>query len=425
MLSPGFRKPQSHRSERMNDVDRDSLIYDWNLCGAPLNPARKVFITDETLRDGLQSPSATNPTVDQKIELVDLMIAIGVDKADVGLTGASAHQKAHVDAIVKHVLDRGSPIQISSAGRTVIADIEGMVEISQKYGCPFEADLFLGCSPIRQYAEGWDLEKLLRVSKEAIEFAHRNNLTVMFVTEDTTRGHPDDVESLYSQAIDLGVSAICLSDTVGHATPHGTAQLVQFCRELAIKRGRPEVIIDWHGHNDRGLAIANCVAALAAGADRVHGTALGIGERVGNAMLDQILVNLTLLGWIKKDLTHLARFCEKAAQYLGTEIPSNYPVMGRDAFETGTGVHAAAVIKAMKKGDHWLADRVYSSVPASDFGRTQKIRVGPMSGRSNIVWWLEHNGLRASEENVTRIFEAVKQTHRLLEDDELRALVQE
>ena len=405
-------------------TDRPSdLIYDWNELNDAPQPLRKVFVTDETLRDGLQSPSATNPTVEEKIELVDLMIDLGISKTDVGLTGASAHQKEHVESIFAHILAKKGNITISSAGRTVIQDIEGMVDISQKLGHNLEADLFLGCSPIRQYAEGWDLEKLMAVSKEAIEFAHKNNLTIMFVTEDTTRGKPSDIEALYKQAIDLGVAAICLSDTVGHATPHGTQQLVKFCRKITEDCGRPEVIIDWHGHNDRGLAIANCLAALNAGADRVHGTALGIGERVGNAMTDQLLVNLKLLGWIDGDHTKLREFCEKASKYCGVPIPSNYPVMGSDAFETGTGVHAAAVIKAMKKGDIWLADRVYSSVPASEYGSEQKIRIGPMSGRSNIIWWLESHGHEASEARVDKIFEAVKKAHKLFEDSEVEALI--
>ncbi|MCK6439392.1 MAG: 2-isopropylmalate synthase, partial [Planctomycetes bacterium] len=193
----------------MTDRPTD-LIYDWNQTGDFPKPPRKVLVTDETLRDGLQSPSAINPTVSQKIELVDLMCELGISKTDVGLTGASAHQKEHVYEIYKHVLNTGNRIKISSAGRTVIQDIEGMVDIGQKLGHPLEADLFLGCSPIRQYAEGWDLEKLLKVAREAIEFAHKNKMTVMFVTEDTTRGKPSDIEALYSQAIDLGVSAICL-----------------------------------------------------------------------------------------------------------------------------------------------------------------------------------------------------------------------
>jgi isopropylmalate/homocitrate/citramalate synthase len=404
--------------------DIAALIHDWNASGNAPKPAGRVMVTDETLRDGLQSPSAINPSIEQKIELLDLMVDIGIYKADVGLTGASAHQKAHVEALLKHVHDGKLNIKIGSAGRTVVADIEGMVDVMQRVGHPLQADLFLGCSPIRQYTEGWDIAHLMKVAKTAIEYAHSHGLTIMFVTEDTTRSNPSDVAALYKQAIDLGVEAICLSDTVGHATPHGAAELVRFCRKLTVECGRPEVIIDWHGHNDRGLAIANCLAALAAGADRVHGTAIGIGERVGNAMTDQILVNLQLLGWIKRDLRRLREYCEKASAYIGVPIPISYPVVGRDAFETGTGVHAAAVIKALKKGDTWLADRVYSSVPAADYGREQNIRVGPMAGKSNIVWWLEKHGFEATEARVGRIFEAVKLTHKLLDDAELRRLAE-
>lgn len=407
----------------VSDIPAENLIYDWNAVGSAPKPLRKVMVTDETLRDGLQSPSVKNPSIEQKIELIDLMVAVGIDKADVGLAGASAHQKEHVHELFKHVLDKKYPIKIGSAGRTVVADIEGMVDISQKLGAPLQADLFLGCSPIRQYTEGWDIKHLLGVAKTAIEYAHKNGLTIMFVTEDTTRGKPEDVRDLYKQAIELGVEAICLSDTVGHATPHGAAELVKFCRKLTEECGRPEVLIDWHGHNDRGLAIANCLAALTAGADRVHGTAVGIGERVGNAMVDQILVNLKLLGWIERDLTKLREFCEKAATYCGVEIPYNYPVMGNDAFETGTGVHAAAVLKALRKGENWLADRVYSSVPAADYGREQTVRIGPMSGKANVIWWLERHGYGADDDKVQLLLNHAKQLHRNLNDEEVKALL--
>ena len=129
--------------------------------------------------------------------------------------------------------------------------------------------------------------------------------------------------------------------------------------------------IDWHGHNDRGLGVINTLAAAHAGADRIHGTALGIGERVGNAAMDQVLINMRLDGWIDTDLTALASYCELASSMTGLVIPPSYPAMGADAFRTGTGVHAAAIIKAIKKGNTALANIVYSGVPADYVGRRQ------------------------------------------------------
>src|SRR5262249_56551676 len=128
----------------------------------------------------------------------------------------------------------------------------------------------------------------------------------------------------------------------------------------------------------RGMEVIRATTGTRAGATRVHGGALGVGERAGNTPFGLLLVNLKLLGWIDRDLTRLREYCEAVAAALRVTIPSNYPVVGSDAFETGTGVHAAAVIKAFRKGDTWLADRVYSGVPAGDFGLRQRIRIGPM-----------------------------------------------
>src|SRR5439155_27083764 len=146
----------------------------------------------------------------------------------------------------------------------------------------------------------------------------------------------------------------------------------------------------WHRHCDRGRAVAECLAALVAGAECVHGCALGLGERVGNTQMDQMLVNLKLMGippWAERDVSKLKQYCQAVSRATGVPIPANYPVVGEDAFRTATGVHAAAVIKAYKKNDTELADAVYSGVPAKLFGLEQIIDVGPMSGKSNVLFW--------------------------------------
>jgi isopropylmalate/homocitrate/citramalate synthase len=184
------------------------------------------------------------------------------------------------------------------------------------------------------------------------------------------------------------------------------------------------VRVDWHGHSDRGLGVANSLAALAAGADCVHGTALGIGERVGNTQMDQMLVNLKLMGvppWDEQDLTSLKDYCSTVSASTGVPIPRNYPVLGEDAFRTATGVHAAAVIKAFKKGDRELANSVYSGVPSHYFGLEQVIEIGPMSGKSNVIFWLERKGFTPSDDLVDRIFQSAKASDRCLTEEEVLA----
>jgi 2-isopropylmalate synthase len=405
-------------------MDASELIYDWNRVEASEAAPRPLELNDETLRDGLQSPSVIDPPIEKKIEILHLMDSLGIEAADIGLPGAGPRAVADVTRLAKEIVDCKLDIKPNCAARTVRADIEPIIDISEKVGIPLDACTFIGSSPIRQYAEGWSLEMMLTATEDAVKFAASHGLPVMYVTEDTTRAQPDTVRALYRTAIDAGARRICVCDTVGHATPHGVRALIKFVRSVVDEMGLGEQIkIDWHGHQDRGLGVINSIAAYEAGADRLHGTGLGIGERVGNTPLDQLMVNLQLMGYIDRDLSNLTRYCEAVSQATGVPIPVSYPVVGRDAFRTATGVHAAAVIKAFRKGDEWLADAVYSGVPAKSFGREQLIEIGPMSGKSNVVFWLEHHGLEPTTERVERIFNRAKQSDSVLTNDELMQMV--
>jgi isopropylmalate/homocitrate/citramalate synthase len=397
------------------------LIYDWNGESNPAALKPRVLLDDETLRDGLQSPSVSAPTIDQKLKILHLMEELRIDTADIGLPGAGPHVVRDVERLAREI-GGGMRIQANCAARTVIADIEPIAAISQKVGVPIECCAFIGSSPIRQYAEGWTIDDLQRRTEEAIRFAVGEGLRVMYVTEDTTRADPDTLRSLYSTAIRAGASRLCVSDTVGHATPTGAAAVVKFIASVARECGS-DAGIDWHGHRDRDLAVMNTIAAIDAGATRVHGTALGIGERVGNTPMDLLLINLVLMGYLDRDLTKLGDYTAAVAESCGVTMPPNYPVLGRDAFRTATGVHAAAVIKAFRKNDPQLADAVYSAIPARLVGREQEIEVGPMSGRSNVIYWLEKRGLQPSEEMVDRIFARAKASSTVLTEKEIRSLL--
>ena len=412
-------------------MDTSKLIYDWNIIDYeinrnPANHPHGVWFDDETLRDGLQSPSARNPTIDEKKELLTYMEKLGIQKVDLGLPGAGPFHREHINSMLSHLIDNDYQIRPGAAVRTLMHDIEPLVEMQEKHGIQIQASAFLGTSPIRQYTEGWTMEKLVSTMEKAVSYAVENDVPVMFVTEDTTRSNPDDVRAIYQRAMELGVRRLCVCDTCGHVTPNGVKKLLNFVDEEVIKDGgykRNEIEVNWHGHQDRGLGVANNIAAVEAGADVIHGTALGVGERAGNAPLDQTLVNLKLMGVIDNDLTLLDEYMRTANKYIEVPLPRNYPVFGEDAFETGTGVHASAVIKAMRKGDDWLADRVYSGVPAGDFGLKQVIRIGHMAGRSNIIWWLEQNGYDVTDELVAHLFEVAKSQRRNMLDSEVESAV--
>jgi 2-isopropylmalate synthase len=404
-------------------VPASELIYDWNeIEQRTVAPKRRISFDDETLRDGLQSPSVCEPSVEKKIELLHLMDALGIDTADIGLPGAGGTHAAGVERLAREIADKKLRIRPNCAARTHENDIRPIVEISQRAGIPIEACTFIGSSPVRFYAEDWTLDKLLQLTEDAVTYAVREGLPVMYVTEDTTRADPKTIRALYTTAIRAGARAVCVCDTVGHATPDGARSVVRFVKKIIEDEGE-HVRLDWHGHQDRGLGVINSIAAIEGGADQVHGSALGMGERVGNTPMDQLLVNLKLMGWIDNNLSRLGEYCKVAAESCGWTIPYNYPVFGRDAFRTATGVHAAAVIKSYRKGDNELADLVYSGVPAHLFGLKQKIEIGPMSGKSNVIFWLESRGLKPDEERVSRIFEHAKQSNGVLEEDEIMQLV--
>src|SRR5256712_11481535 len=408
-------------------MDERELIYDWNQRvgqGAFDWTRARVDLNDETLRDGLQSPSVRDPSLEVKKRLLHLMADLGIVAADIGLPGAGPRVVEQVRVLAQEIRDHKLPLFPNCAARTVIADVEPIVRVSQEVGIPIEAATFIGSSPIRQYAEDWTLDRILASTEEAVTYAVKHGLPVMYVTEDTTRAKPEALKALYGAAIDCGAKRICLADTVGHATPDGVKALVRFVKEEIV--GKKDVSVDWHGHRDRGMGLINCLAAIEAGVDRVHATALGVGERVGNAEMDLLIVNLKLLGAHRHDIAKLPEYCRLVADAVGVPIPVNYPVMGEDAFRTGTGVHAAAIIKAKKKGHAWLADRVYSSVPAEEFGLEQKIEISPVSGLSNVKYWLETHGYDAEDEGACRVlFEAAKRTDRVLTDEECHRLLRQ
>jgi len=397
-----------------------NLIHDWN----PATEIKRALLNDETLRDGLQSPSVRDPSIAEKIEILHLMNSLGINALDLGLPGAGPRAVEHVEALAREIVSNKLNIRANCAARTVEADIRPIAEIVQRTGLNIEAATFIGSSPIRRYTENWTDDFLLQTTEKAVKFAASLGLDVMYVTEDTTRCDPATIKRLYSTAISCGARAIVICDTAGHSTPAGAFALTRFVVDEVVKPSGEKIRVDWHGHNDRGLSVANSLAALAAGADCVHACALSTGERVGNTSMDQMLVNLKLMNiapWNQQDLTSLKSYCESVSRAAGVPIPANYPVVGADAFRTATGVHASAVIKALKKNDVALANSVYSGVPAHLFGQEQTIDIGPMSGKSNVIFWLERHNLPVTEAAVTRIYTAAKNSNHTLSEAEIRA----
>ena len=384
------------------------VIYDWNELKREKPPIRPGFaLVDETLRDGIQSPSITNPPIGQKLEILHCMEALAIDVLDVGLPGAGALAVADVTRLVEEIRDQHMRIVPNCAARTHPADITAIANIAHKTGVEIEVCAFLGSSQVRQLVENWDVDHMTKLVVAAADLSIHNQLPFSFVTEDTTRAHPDTLRTLFKAAIDHGATRLILCDTVGHATPDGLANLLEFTRGVVAETGA-QVALDWHGHNDRGLAVPLCLTALELGFDRVHGTCLGVGERVGNASIDQILLNLRLLKVWDHSLSGLRQYVQTVSRYYGVPIPYNYPAFGTDAFRTATGVHAAAIAKAIKIGRRDLADTVYSSVPAHEVGCKQMIDIGFYSGKANVEMWLLDHDLEPTESRIQAILGRAK-----------------
>jgi 2-isopropylmalate synthase len=417
-------RPRS--ADRVNGVDRPTdsdaarsvLIHEWNGTGAP---ARTPKLLDETLRDGLQSASVRAPAIHEKVSLLHAAVRLGVDAAAIGMPSAGGWQCEHALYLAREVASQNLSLRLACAARTRLEDIAPVVEVSQKAGLPIEAGIFVGTSPIRQLVDGRGLAELQRMIDESVRFATEHGLPVMFVAEDSTRSTPEVLRAVYSTAIRAGAERLCVADTVGHATPSGAARIVQFVASL-VNELAPGVEIDWHGHRDRGLSVANSLAAWAAGAERCHGTALGVGERSGNTPMELLLVNLQLLGWINRDLSSLSDYCNLAAQALDIAIAPNSPVTGVDAFRTATGVHARALARALPMGIE-IYDSVYSAVPATMVGRSQQVEIGPMSGRSNVLHYLADRGVAATDQVLQLILGRAKEQATVLSEEEVLSMV--
>jgi isopropylmalate/homocitrate/citramalate synthase len=404
------------------DADEWPEFYEWN---GHASRVSSLALVDETLRDGLQSPSVREPDIDSRIELLHLMTELGIAAADIGLPAASSRSAEVVRILAAEIVEGRIPLAPYCAARTVLSDVAAVVEAADETGCPLEVMAFIGSSPVRMYVEGWRIRDMAAMVSSCVTFAVEHGLDACLVTEDTTRSHPEVLRLLYSVALANGARRICLADTVGYATPAGVTELVRFVRREVIEAGGfDDVEIDWHGHNDRGLGVINAIAALHAGADRLHATALGIGERCGNTSMEQLLVNLHLDGHYHGELSRLLDYAGVAARACGVAIPHNQPVVGRDAFRTATGVHAAAILKAERRGYREYAELVYSPISASLLGGSQRIDIGPLSGASNVVWWLLRHDIPVEDGLVAAVLDVAKQAERVLDDDEVAGVVE-
>jgi isopropylmalate/homocitrate/citramalate synthase len=400
----------------------EKWMVEWNDVDPPAAPVERMQIHDETLRDGLHSPAARRPGLGDKLRLLHLMGRIGVDSACLGTPATSPGMRRDVSILAAEMASARIPVAAACAVRNRQADVAVVAEIAQATGLPIWVTAFVGISPMRADTGRRSAASAVRTVQDTVRFACGEGLRVCLVTDDTTGAAPELAKDVYAAALGEGAERICVYDAVGDATPWVTTAVVTKLRRDLDEMGYPDAGIDWHGHDDRGLAVANSLAAASAGASRLHGTALGAGGRAGNAAIEQLLVNLSDIRWRTSSLEALPRYCELAGRLSGVGISGNQPFIGKDVYRTATGVHAAAIRKAQRLGSSWLAERVYAGVPASVVGREQAIEIGPGSGRANILCWLDKHHIAAAPSLVREIQRAVAHATRIFTDEELFAI---
>lgn len=402
----------------MVDDSVSDYLYDW---GSYQLKGTTVKIWETTLRDGLQAPYIRQPRADEKIALVEEMIKLGIDVIEIGFPASGPHHYQDIVSLARYLKETEAPVKVACAARTVIGDVERVVEVAKEVDSPIEVLLIAGSSKIRHYVEDWSLRQLGGWIRDSIRLAIDSGLSVNFIAEDVSRAEPKLFDYIYKTAIEEGATTLSIADTVGCATPQTVANLVKYLRNNVVKHEPVE--IDFHGHDDRGLAVANSMAAVVAGVDKVHVTALGIGERAGNTPAEPLLLNLKIEKARKKSLKNLIKYSEIASEIFHLPLRENYPGVGKMVFTTAVGMHAAAMLKAKKMGRDDLADIVYCGVEPKMFGSQSRVLIGPLSGLSNIEWYLERKGIKVNKETMEAILAEAKTLERILtETDVLRIL---
>ncbi|MFI9422205.1 LeuA family protein [Streptomyces achromogenes] len=392
------------------------ILFTWN---ERLPAGTSVEIEDDTLRDGLQASFIRKPTVEEKAELFRMSAGIGARHAVVGFPASSPAEFSDSRRLLSVIRDDGLPLMPWFLGRAVREDLEPMLRLRDHFGADVGAAFFIGTSPIRRHVEKWDMAQIMERITGTMEYLEKVGLPFSFSVEDASRTPPDELRDMVELAVRYSAYSIAVCDTVGESTPAGVHRLVGFVKSLIKDRGS-HVKILWHGHNDRGLGLANSIAAVEAGADIVGGAFLGIGERSGNTALEQVIMYLYQNGVGNFDVKNLIPYLKKLSAATEFPIPVNMPLVGQQAFATCTGTHAAAVLKAAEIGTDF-EDYVFSSIPASELGAVQDIGVGPTSGMANATYVLRKGNMDSSEGTAEALLAHAKTQHRLMYEDEIVA----
>jgi methanogen homocitrate synthase len=371
------------------------------------NLPKKVEIHDSTLRDGEQTPGVVFRKED-KVQIAQSLDEVGVDRIEAGMPAVSDED---FEAI-KEISQLRLKAKIYTFARALNVDIDKAIDCGAK-GVVIEIPIGY---PKLKYQFGWTWEDVLRKSVDCISYAKGKNLHVVYFPYDMTRAREEDLTNVLIRIIrDSPPDSIGVVDTMGCALPEAIKYMV---RKIKNMTGLP---VEIHTHNDFGMAVATELAAVTAGAEVVHGCVNGIGERTGNAAIEELMVDLhILLGFgTNYKLDRIGELCKLVRDISGVQVASNKPVIGEENYTRESGIGVDLVMK------NPLA--MFGTTPQL-FGREGKVVLGKKSGKTSITYTLEKLGIKnISDETVTEILKEVKargtEKRALLSMDEFREIL--
>lgn len=379
---------------------------------------RRVEIFDTTLRDGEQTPGVSL-TVEEKVEIAKALERLNVDVIEAGFPISSQGEFEAVRRISEEV----SGSVVAALARAVENDIDRAAE-ALKNAERKRIHTFIATSPVHmKYKLRKDPEEVKRLAVKAVEYAADKADEVEFSAEDATRSDWDFLVEVYEAVIDAGASVINVPDTVGYTTPEEFYELISYLRKNIP--GIKDVKVSVHCHNDLGLAVANSLSAIRAGADQVEVTVNGIGERAGNAALEEVVAALFTRKDVYKafnevNLSEIARTSRLVSHLTGIEVPPNKAVVGANAFAHESGIHQDGVLK--ERTTYEILDPKLLGFSGS------RIVLGKHSGRHAFRKKLEELGYELSGEEFERAFERFKEIadrKKSITDLDLEAIIQE
>lgn len=372
--------------------NEEGLIENYNRVPGifPSNLPERVYIWDETLRDGEQTPGVFL-TVEEKIEIAKLLDEVGVSVIVPGYPAVSKTEKEAVKSIADENLDA----LVAAPARPKKEDIDLCLECNVD-----EIPIFMPTSRLMmKYSLNKTLQEAMEMLSDAISYALDHGVKVDFVAEDASRAKIEDLIYLSKEVAEIGVSKIIVADTVGVLHPQSMKYLISNLRDSLKDQGVDFAV---HCHNDLGLATANTLAAVEEGVIYPHTCVNGYGERAGNAAFEEVVVALEVLYGIKtgikmEKIYEVSQFVE---QCFDIPIPFHKPLVGGNAFTHESGIHVRALLQ------HKLT---YQPIPPEIIGRKTEFLLGKFTGSSIVYHILKSKGIEATDEQLKKIVERIKQ----------------